>query len=144
MTKDSPRKPHGFTLIELLVVISIIALLIAILLPALGAARDAARTASCLSNLKQIGIGAASYSVDYDDTALPAFPKYSHRSLLNSTWAGRGSWAGGAAPLRRAGSRQRLQRRRGRAVVHLSRDAGMVRLRPQPQRPWLGNTQQPR
>jgi len=59
-------RPHAFTLIELLVVISIIALLISLLLPALKSAREAGRTASCLSNLRQIGIGLVTYTVDYD------------------------------------------------------------------------------
>ncbi len=52
---------RAFTLIELLVVIAIIALLIALLLPALGHARLAARTTACTSNLRQIGIGLATY-----------------------------------------------------------------------------------
>lgn len=61
-----PQKA-GFTLIELLVVIAIIAILAAILFPVFAKARENARRASCASNLKQLGIGAAMYSQDYDE-----------------------------------------------------------------------------
>lgn len=44
-------------------VISIIALLIGILLPSLGQARDTAKRLSCMSNLRQMGIGFSAYSV---------------------------------------------------------------------------------
>ena len=54
-------KRRGFTLIELLVVIVIIAILVAILLPAVQAAREAARRATCLSNLRQIGLAVQQY-----------------------------------------------------------------------------------
>lgn len=47
---------RGFTLVELLVVIAIIGLLIALLLPAIQAAREAARRATCINNLKQLGL----------------------------------------------------------------------------------------
>src|SRR5262245_11565819 len=52
---------QGFTLIELLVVIAIIAILIALLLPAVQAAREAARRASCVNNLKQLGLALHNY-----------------------------------------------------------------------------------
>ena len=57
----------GFTLIELLVVIAIIAILAAILFPVFGRARENARRSSCQSNLKQLGLGFAQYTQDYDE-----------------------------------------------------------------------------
>jgi len=58
---------QGFTLIELLVVVAIIAVLAAILFPVFARARDNARRASCISNLKQIGLGMMMYVQDNDD-----------------------------------------------------------------------------
>ena len=62
---------RGFTLIELLVVIAIIAILAAILFPVFARAREKARQTSCLSNLKQITLGALMYAEDYDETTVP-------------------------------------------------------------------------
>ncbi len=65
------RKPvvtsgAGFTLIELLVVIAIIAVLAALLLPGLKNARESARRASCMNNLRQLGVVFHVYTSDYD------------------------------------------------------------------------------
>ena len=61
------RRREGFTLIELLVVIAIIAILAAILFPVFARAREKARESSCLSNIKQIGLGMLMYAQDYDE-----------------------------------------------------------------------------
>ena len=69
--RQSERR-HAFTLIELLVVIAIIAILAAILFPVFAQAREKARQASCLSNLKQIGIALTMYQSDYDSQYPPS------------------------------------------------------------------------
>ena len=63
--------PSSFTLIELLVVITIIAILAAILLPALRQAKETAKTASCMSNLKQVGVAGSAYLADNNDSIVP-------------------------------------------------------------------------
>ncbi len=60
------HKRNGFTLIELLVVIAIIAILAAILFPVFARAREQARSISCISNVKQLGLGLIMYISDYD------------------------------------------------------------------------------
>lgn len=79
------KRNHGFTLIELLVVIAIIALLAAILFPVFSRARENARRSACQSNLKQIGLGIAQYTQDYDER-LP-IRYYISGSSPRLTWA---------------------------------------------------------
>ncbi|HZO88190.1 MAG TPA: prepilin-type N-terminal cleavage/methylation domain-containing protein [Chthonomonadaceae bacterium] len=74
-------RKRGFTLIELLVVIAIIAILAAILFPVFAQAREQARKTSCLSNLKQQGLGLLMYAQDYDEQSVPwADPNYNKDS----------------------------------------------------------------
>jgi len=70
MPVSGPRR-RGFTLIELLVVIAIIAILAAILFPVFAQAREQARKASCLSNMKQMGLAVDMYAQNYDEMMPP-------------------------------------------------------------------------
>ncbi len=57
----------AFTLLELLVVLAAIGFLAALLLPVLNRAKEAGRTAACVSNLRQLGLASAVYSLDQNE-----------------------------------------------------------------------------
>lgn len=81
-SKSSSRPTKlAFTLIELLVVIAIIAILAAILFPVFARARENARRSTCVSNLKQLGLGMMQYTQDYDE-------KYPQGSASGGTYTG--------------------------------------------------------
>ena len=71
--KYQQHRHWGFTLIELLVVIAIISILAAILFPVFARARENARRASCMSNVKQMGLGVMMYVQDYDEKYPPSY-----------------------------------------------------------------------
>jgi prepilin-type N-terminal cleavage/methylation domain-containing protein len=56
----------AFTLVELLVVTAILAVLAALLLPSLQSARESAKQASCMNNLRQIGVILWVYADDHN------------------------------------------------------------------------------
>lgn len=58
------RFATAFTLVELLVTVAIIAILASLLLPALSSAKEKGRRASCMGNLRQIGVGLKMYADD--------------------------------------------------------------------------------
>jgi prepilin-type N-terminal cleavage/methylation domain-containing protein len=57
---------RAFTLIELLVVVAVIAILASILFPVFAHARERAKRTSCISNLRQLGLGGGAYLEDWD------------------------------------------------------------------------------
>jgi len=67
-----------------LVVIAVIAILAAILFPAFARARENARRASCQSNVKQILLGVAQYSQDYNERMVHAYIKFAPQCF--NTW----------------------------------------------------------
>lgn len=83
-------KKKAFTLIELLVVIAIIAILAAILFPVFAKARENARRTSCLSNLKQMGLGFMQYVQDYDSS----YPARMYRAGSDTPGDGTGTILG--------------------------------------------------
>jgi len=75
------RLRFAFTLIELLVVVALIAILCAIVFPVFARVREAGRRATCLSNIRQLGMAFALYTQDHDG----AFPNNSDPYL----WVGK-------------------------------------------------------
>ncbi len=82
------KRRYGFTLIELLVVISIIAVLMSIMMPALSKVRQQAQATVCMTNMRNLGTGATTYSADHDN-------QYPMAGSRNITTGGLDAWGGG-------------------------------------------------
>ena len=76
-------------MIELLVVIAILA---AILFPVFQKVRENARRTSCLSNLKQLGLGFTQYVQDGDE-------KYPGLSAADPNFVGQSGWPARSIPM---------------------------------------------
>lgn len=83
--RSAPRPrgfTRGFTLAEMLIVVAIIAVLAAIMFPVFARARESARRASCLSNVRQLGMSFQQYFQDYDEQ----FPLLGKNGAAETSW----------------------------------------------------------
>ncbi len=77
---QTTTRRHGprtaFTLIELLIAVAVIGVLASMLIPAAMIVRRSALRASCISNLRQIGVMTFAYCDDHDGGIPPFWPDY--------------------------------------------------------------------
>jgi len=86
------RRPSGsaFTLIELMVVVTVIAILVGLVLMVVNSVRDRAHSITCMSNLRQMGVGFQAYAADIRGLVPPT--QYS--GGVWQTFAHAGNWFG--------------------------------------------------
>jgi prepilin-type N-terminal cleavage/methylation domain-containing protein/prepilin-type processing-associated H-X9-DG protein len=96
VTRNQSRK--AFTLIELLVVIAIIAILASILFPVFARARENARRSSCMSNMKQLGLGMIQYAQDYDEKTVGQRSTEGYNAGADAWLPGEVNWIQGVFP----------------------------------------------
>jgi prepilin-type N-terminal cleavage/methylation domain-containing protein/prepilin-type processing-associated H-X9-DG protein len=91
-TTTTSRHSRGFTLTELLVVIGLIAVLISLLFPVLGKVRSAAQSATCMSNLRQMGNAWSMYTSENKGRLLGLINNSVNIATPDVPW--RGYWTG--------------------------------------------------
>lgn len=89
------KRGGGFTLIELLVVISIISMLMSIMLPSLGRAREMGQRVVCQSNMRQLGIGWYTYSLENDDSFCSPNTEFNNFGGVDYHWVADGPYDAG-------------------------------------------------
>ena len=81
------KKNIGFTLVEMLVVIAIIGILMGMVIPSLSKAQKHARKVECLSNLRQLYMGAVSHANDVGDRGrFPAACSAEYYDVVTKYW----------------------------------------------------------
>lgn len=84
MPRLSPKRARGFTLVEILIVIAVVALLSALLFSAFQRVRASGNTATCASNLKQLGLSLQLYCADHRGLYPSGF---TFTSSISCSWA---------------------------------------------------------
>jgi len=74
---------RGFTLVELLVVIAIIGILVGLLMPAVQSARESGRAASCLNNMRQLGIALQAYHSVHDSLPYGSWARFARTEQVD-------------------------------------------------------------
>lgn len=81
----SGRNHTAFTLVELLFTFAVISILIALIIGGVGSARQKGKESQCLSNIRQLGVGAMLYAADHDGR-LPPHAIYDPEFNVNREW----------------------------------------------------------
>lgn len=76
--------PRGFTLIEILIVVAIIGILAAMLTGVASSMVAKANSASCISRMRQIGMGVQAYLGENNNTFFPSAPAGSSSNWIRS------------------------------------------------------------
>lgn len=92
LSSDQRRKEAdraAFTLVELLLVIAVLAVLVAILFPLAGRTVQRSKEASCLANLRQIGLAAFLYAGEHQSRLPPGKEEEVLWFNLKRSWLGK-------------------------------------------------------